>query len=484
MVTEKQYRSFSYTARGESHKKSDLDCQDASLDNDKDNDGRMSIAVVADGHGSPQYFRSDIGSRKATEVTMKGLKEFIAQNLANPDLFLDGDGQKLLEGLAKNIIATWFGEVEDDARENPFADDKRLELIDERYKRKYLNDPSHQYFYHAYGTTLIAVALTENYWFGLQIGDGKCVALFDDGSWDQPIPWDDRCFLNATTSICDDDAISEFRYWYGPTKKDMRKPLAVFIGSDGVDDTFPLHENEKYLKNLYRSTILSIAKDVFDNAAMQIDALVQKLAEQGSQDDVSIAGIVGALSPELIKYLSLQDETEKANEKAIEERKRAELKKQAQQAAEARAEQQKKQEQKLHEEVQLARQELQQKQLLIEHLEAEHKKQKEALKKAQKEIDATTEELNKTKSELQKAEVESGIQQESRRSAELEWKAADTKAQQMEEFCRSLEAQLRGFKIGNEIVELGSDAAQVIQKSIDITVEVFRKIQEPEESED
>jgi serine/threonine protein phosphatase PrpC len=334
------YHSFSCCALGASHKKNDLVCQDASLDNEKANDKKMSIAVVADGHGSPQYFRSDIGSQKAAEAALRGIRGFIAQNPAEPKSFADGNGEKLLEGLARNIIATWFSEVEEDEKNHPLKDDERLSLIGDRHKDRYLNDSDHQYFHHAYGTTLIAVAVTEDYWFGLHIGDGKCVVLFDDGNWEQPIPWDDKCFLNSTTSICDDDAISEFRFWCGPTSKDERKPVALFVGSDGVDDTYPVYNNEKHLRRLYRSVVLSFAKDGFENTLPQIDELVQKLAEHGSQDDVSIAGIIGDVTP-LVELLTTQDEVEKADDRTAEEHKKAEAEKQIKEAAEVKAEQQK-----------------------------------------------------------------------------------------------------------------------------------------------
>ncbi|MCL2433665.1 MAG: protein phosphatase 2C domain-containing protein [Clostridia bacterium] len=311
------YRSFSCCARGASHIKDGVVCQDTALDNAGDNDGRMSVAVVADGHGSSQYFRSDIGSQKAAEAALNGIRGFIAQNPVQPEPFINNTGEKLLEGLAKNIIATWYSAVEEHEQAHPFAEDDKINLLDEKHRNKLLDDPDRRYFYRAYGTTLIAAAITQNYWFGLQIGDGKCVVLFDDGSWEQPIPWDDKCFLNATTSICDDDAISEFRYWYGPISNDdnSKKPVALFVASDGVDDTFPVHENAKYLKHLYRSVALSFAANGFDNTTKQIKALVKKMAEKGSRDDVSIAGIICDMAP-YAKMLADQDELEKAADSA------------------------------------------------------------------------------------------------------------------------------------------------------------------------
>lgn len=63
----------------------------------------------------------------------------------------------------------------------------------------------------SYGCTLIAYVQTKHFWLALQIGDGRCVVLNKANEWSQPIPWDDRCMLNMTTSLCDEDAVNEFR---------------------------------------------------------------------------------------------------------------------------------------------------------------------------------------------------------------------------------------------------------------------------------
>lgn len=66
---------------------------------------------------------------------------------------------------------------------------------------------------------------TKSYWFAFHIGDGKCIAYDIEGNWYEPIPWDDRCFLNKTTSLCDSIALDEFRYCYSGTGQ---LPIAIF----------------------------------------------------------------------------------------------------------------------------------------------------------------------------------------------------------------------------------------------------------------
>ena len=383
------YRSFAHFTKGARHEKQQLDCQDYAYDYDNYADEKLAVAIVADGHGSSRFFRSGTGSRLVVECAMSGIKEFVTDKTFPAENNSNAEIHDKLRRLASSIIGSWKEAVETDEKDHPIKDDAKTLTLEDKYKNRYLNNPEPKYIHQAYGTTLIAVAMTENYWFGFHIGDGKCEVLFDNGEWAQPIPWDQKCFLNATTSICDDNALLDFRYWfgyrnsngdvfefnYGPdsdgidsTKKTGAVPAAIFIGSDGVDDTYPVYENEKHMKYLYRLIVLNIAKDGFESTKNQISDLVKKLAESGSQDDVSMAGIVGELPSKLIEYLRVQDESDRAEENAIAERKKAEAEKHALQAEQARAE---KQQAELRKKAQSAEQNLEQKPSPLSSLQEE-----------------------------------------------------------------------------------------------------------------
>ncbi|MDR1135430.1 MAG: protein phosphatase 2C domain-containing protein [Clostridiales Family XIII bacterium] len=484
-----EFRSFSHSAKGVSHKKSELPCQDASLDSSgcitrqdaapdnsadsakkTDSSGEMSIAVVADGHGSPQYFRSDRGSKIAVEVTLEGIREFIRQNIGVPEVFVNGGGKKVLDRLVRHVISSWFTRVAEDECADPISEDDKIASLEDKYKDRYLNDPNHQYFCHAYGTTLIAAAITRDYWFGFHIGDGKCEALYEDGVWKQPIPWDDKCFLNSTTSICDDNSINEFRYWLGFRRADgtfaeysygidgqykdggealSTRPIAVFIGTDGVDDTYPVYDNEKHLESLYRAVILSIAAtDDFENAKAQIFKLTERLAEQGSQDDVSIAGIVGVLKPELIGHISLQAEFDKENEKLIEVQKDAEAKKQAVQAAKTKFRQAKNCELELRNKFEQSGMMASLRESDLKHLRDKPINIKRAKDTARIKgnLNRFREENEKAKGELLKAKSEAGELEQRFHLAEDESKEAEAQALMQEEKAAKLQTRLETFQ--------------------------------------
>ena len=279
MVTD--YRAFHCTVIGASHKKKNTVCQDYSESREK---AGCRLLVVCDGHGGADYFRSDRGSRFAAET-------FLACT-ENPDLIAalsaaatEKQQESRVTQLIKSIVARWNTLVDRDLREFPFTEEE-LCRVSEKARRKYETGERMQA---AYGTTLIGTVLTEDFWLGIQIGDGSCVAVSHDGIFSQPVPWDEKCFLNVTTSLCDTEAAAEFRYTFG-----RELPAAVIIGSDGIGDCFA---GEEKLYDFYRLILKSFA-ETEDTALAQLAEYLPILSEKGSGDDMSV-GIL--LHPDYIR---------------------------------------------------------------------------------------------------------------------------------------------------------------------------------------
>ena len=291
--------SFSTFCQGESHILINKVCQDYALDESKKG---VSIAIVCDGHGGERYFRSDVGAKFAAEVTLKQiktlLKDFgtIAKILETSDftqvealttqrtkgnLNKETEVDKSFRQLFKSIIACWHMAIEEHADNNPLTE-QELAAVPEKYTSLFLDNLEK-----TYGCTLMAVVATQKYWFAFHIGDGKCISFGTDGAWMEPIPWDDKCFLNKTTSLCDSDAIDEFRYCYGGR---ATRPAAIFLGSDGIDDSFGETEN---MVNFYVqiAKMLGSGKDGRENAIQSLKEDLPKLSKIGSKDDMSVAAL-------------------------------------------------------------------------------------------------------------------------------------------------------------------------------------------------
>lgn len=265
------FKAFHMSERGESHLHDGRVCQDSSS---SFSDECGTVAVVSDGHGGCDYVRSQIGSAMACEAAVKNIRRLF-ENIS-PEAFLAEPDMMLIQ-LEAAIINDWNESVRSHYEANPFTEEE-LDCVSEKAGASYRSGHRIE---RAYGATLIAAAVTRDYWFGIQIGDGKCAAFDEAGICTQPIPWDEKCFLNKTTSICGSDALRDFRHFYSE-----KIPTAVFMGSDGIDDSF---KNEEDMYDFYKTILYAFSISDYTQAVDELKAYLPRLSKEGSADDVSIA---------------------------------------------------------------------------------------------------------------------------------------------------------------------------------------------------
>ena len=275
-----EYKAFDVRSIGASHIKSGKPCQDYSFSSHGD---KFAVAIVCDGHGGDKYVRSEIGSKLATEICSEAIKSLFGKRIDSQTAMakFHPNAEATLQQLASFIIFKWREALEEHFAGNPFTVDEFEHLSDKDKTSLSSTDG----WVSAYGTTLIAAVRTSEFWFGLHIGDGKCVVVSETDDYLQPIPWDDKCFLNATTSLCDEKALERFRVFFSTEKP----PKAIFVASDGVDDTFGTDEA---LHGFYKSVMQLFTEKVFDEAKTELQTFLPGLSAKGSQDDISIAGII------------------------------------------------------------------------------------------------------------------------------------------------------------------------------------------------
>lgn len=281
--TKRQERWLAFHAchQGASHKKTGKVCQDAAFSRCRANDF-YAVAIVSDGHGSADYFRSDRGSELAVQTAREAINAFMRDVRRKDVASLSKD--ELMRQLEMNIVYNWRKAIHSDYQVRPFTEEEKA-MMSEKGRKRYEADPEHG-FIKAYGATLIAVVIYPGrFWFGLHIGDGKCVARYADGHFDQPIPWDDRCFLNVTTSLCDGKPLENFRHCFHTEAF----PAAIFVGSDGVDDCFA---NDADLYGFYQEVYQMFQEKKFRDAFAELDAFLPEMSAKGSGDDISVSGII------------------------------------------------------------------------------------------------------------------------------------------------------------------------------------------------
>lgn len=306
---------FNVSRMGHSHVKSGKPCQDSSLSWQSD-DG-ITVAIVCDGHGGSTYVRSDVGSRLAAECALSNIQKFvrlpefslleglegavtaIPANIKDVisgidkkrDLSesqkeqLDQDRryiaavklipeqEKLFRKLFTAIYQQWIDAITKYTDENPFSQEEFSALDGKKLVK-------------AYGSTLMAFVFTPKVWFAFHIGDGKIEMCNANMEWVEPVPWDCNCFLNMTTSLCNTNPVPMFRYAFNGKGE---FPTAVLMGSDGIDDSWGNTEN---LQNFYSETLVIFNNLGVDKAVEELAAYLPEMSRKGSQDDVSIAGII------------------------------------------------------------------------------------------------------------------------------------------------------------------------------------------------
>ena len=269
------YIEFNAHHIGNSHIQSGMSCEDYSSTY---SDDQMSIIVVSDGHGDRNCFRSDRGAKCACETAVSLCRQF--QNITSHiDDITQCDFESLVSSLESDIADTWKERVLADAETQPFSDEEILtasEQAQEAYRSK-------QRLEKAYGCTLILSMSTKNYWLSIQIGDGKSVAAYGDGVFVEPVPTDENCLGNRSTSLCNSNAKESFRHYYSKSK-----PIASFVSSDGVEESF----DQAGLYNFFYSVAFWLKEEGFDIAKSKIEWLLPQISEGGSGDDVSIAIMV------------------------------------------------------------------------------------------------------------------------------------------------------------------------------------------------
>ena len=299
-----QVFTFHETVRGHLHVMNEFPCEDSSSSFSAEN-GRYHIAIVADGHGSKSCFRSDYGSKVATEVALECLQQFAEATLASEeleerfykDIFSNPRYRHMtVRRLTDTILAEWHDRVLEEYKNNPPTLEEMGESATEYQNGKNLA--------HIYGTTLIAALKLPQCMILLHQGDGRCDVFYEDGSVDQPIPWDSRCEDTATTSLCDEDAAERFRSCVlNLTEKPV---IACYVGCDGVEDAYRdtyeglggshvlmggVHVFYKYLT----CQIVQMGDETFKSwlpdflAKFSADGIFSR---SGSGDDVSVSGIV------------------------------------------------------------------------------------------------------------------------------------------------------------------------------------------------
>ena len=234
-LQECRWRVVGRSVRGTSHVRSGLPNQDALKWLPEGGGSSPLVLAVADGHGTPKSFRSQVGAAMAVGVGTKVCYDFLSRMATESPSLVKNAAERYLTA---ELVSQWREGVASDYRTNPFSPEEitGLERSSGVAAKEALLDGDK--FYLAYGATLLVAAIAKSYAIYLQLGDGNILAVSDvNGVAEEPLEHDDSLIANETTSLCMPGAQRLFRsrfQFFGSAP-----PALVLVSTDGYTNSFP-----------------------------------------------------------------------------------------------------------------------------------------------------------------------------------------------------------------------------------------------------
>ncbi|MCU0520053.1 MAG: protein phosphatase 2C domain-containing protein [Anaerolineae bacterium] len=274
-----EWRVTGASVRGAAHVRAALPNQDAILWWPDGQTGPPLILVVSDGHGSDKSFRSDVGSRLAVECAAALLRELLLIQPAAKHL--SAIKRALEERLPLELVKDWRSAVDVDLAAAPFTE-AELARVEQRRgpagRQEVVENPRL-----AYGATLLAAVVAQEFIAYLQLGDGDILTIARDGAVMRPFAHDARLIANETTSLCMEHAAREVRIRFQAAYGE--EPALILLATDGYANSFV--NEEAFLK--VGTDLLDILRE--DGATVVAGALpgwLEDASTAGSGDDISL----------------------------------------------------------------------------------------------------------------------------------------------------------------------------------------------------
>ncbi len=260
---------FGTSVQGASHIRSGRECQDSLKKVVKDS-GTV-ILAVADGHGSDSCPYSKTGSDAAVNVFCKILGDYLDTYAGQPEMlftFLKREGDTKL---AQEIDAEWK---------------RRILRLHTKSKREIPpeaeQDKKKEAVCKLYGSTLLGLVLTEDFFFAFQLGDGDIVKVSENGVYH--IIEGDKILGTETHSLSKAESWKKAVTLIRKREEKEQLPVMYMLSSDGLSNSYKNDEEfEKTCMDYYLLLREHGAKAVSD----QLKTWLQETSELGSGDDIT-----------------------------------------------------------------------------------------------------------------------------------------------------------------------------------------------------
>lgn len=275
------WRIVGKSVRGSAHKRTGLPNQDSISHWPLEGEAALPLVLaVSDGHGSAKYFRSDKGARFAVDTAIEVIRVFLAGQTAsqNPS-FVKRTAE---ERLPQELVRKWRATVDSDIGETPFSL-KELDTLEKREgagaRQAVEGSPVV-----AYGATLLAVVVDENFLLFLQLGDGDILTVSENGQVVRPVPGTELLIGNETKSLCLPNAWRDIRVSFQPL---FGPPALILLCTDGYANSFV--DDSAFLK-VGPDILEMIRSEGLDEVSANVETWLTQASEY-SGDDITL-GII------------------------------------------------------------------------------------------------------------------------------------------------------------------------------------------------
>lgn len=260
---------------GANHERKSLPMQDAymsMLDRDK------LYVSLADGHGSPVCFRSDVGSTLAVVSTIEVVKHHAEQisSMEKPE-----ERERATKNLSQAIVAYWSKKVLEHLRSAPFSSIE-LSALDDKYKKQLSTNALL-----AYGSTLMMIVCRKNIVFGFSIGDGDITILTSKGT--EFLVNTEKQLGEETYSLCTPNISAHVKYFEAKSE-DVK---FMMLSTDGYRNSF---ESEEDFKKVLSDVKDYIEKEGDISLTFKLEDWLKETSKEGSGDDITACFLYNRLS--------------------------------------------------------------------------------------------------------------------------------------------------------------------------------------------
>lgn len=260
---------FGASVQGASHIRSGRECQD-SLKKVSMDSGAV-ILAVADGHGSEACPYSKTGSFTAVNVFCKIMGDYLDTYAGQPELLLtflkrEGDTK-----IAQEIDVEWK---------------RRILRLHTRCKREIPRNTDggkdREAVYRLYGSTLLGLVITEEFFFAFQLGDGDIVKVSENGVHN--VIEADKILGTETHSLSKAEAWKKAISLIRKREENKKEPVMYMLSSDGLSNSY---KNDEEFKKTCMDYYVLLKEHGVKAVSGQLKTWLQETSEMGSGDDIT-----------------------------------------------------------------------------------------------------------------------------------------------------------------------------------------------------